>query len=295
MKKTMPIVLDLLLGLSILTAFVTTTPISAMDENFEKYETSLQQQAIVDTMGFKDFSLQNYPVAVYKDGKETVFYEEKQEEREPILGSLAATSLQVGDHYEVFMPDYSDFSLLLATNGESDHDISNHYTTVFWHEAFHAWQMNGESISIEKDSLQIPDENIAYQTWYVEDITLLFKALQVESSEDRASILDEWNAHQEEFENLALNYTEKETIQFYETIEGSAYYVESQLYQSLSREEAYQSYFLTLPSDYVKGESKLYTSGMMKYLLLDQLGVKWQSDFTIHQSPTDLLKNALGA
>lgn len=200
------------------------------------------------------------------------------------------------DHYEIFTFDFDDFERLNSFALSSE-EIENHYISTIWHEAFHAWQQtNSEKIDFETTSSNLDkvDENDAYEEWYNEDVSILLEAVKSEDKAHQKLLLKKWLEHKDALMELGFTEQELAAIDMYETIEGSAYYVESRVYLMLSNQDSYEEYYINNINEYAKGSSKFYSSGMLKYVLLDELGVNWQENYTTSQSPSALLATAVG-
>ena len=188
---------------------------------------------------------------------------------------------------------------------EENYSTNAHVTTL-WHEAFHAWQFtnweeeifaqtkeagitendNMQEIVVKdidsKDELVVSFSNEmelladAYETTDLEEKKMLVsKALDI--SMERKSQLSEKNVYVE---------------QYYETIEGTARYVEAQAYRLLEGEEAWRQMYLE-EFAYSNGSGKYYEMGMYKCLLLDELTPQWKADFNVTVSLDDYLYQAI--
>ena len=66
---------------------------------------------------------------------------------------------------------------------------------------------------------------------------------------------------------------------YLDNLEGSAMYVEGQVYRELEGDDAWKEYYMG-EFQYENGSSKYYKRGMLKCLLLDQMMEGWQSQFS---------------
>ena len=111
----------------------------------ECYQRALALQEYVDTLGFKDFNLIDYPVAVYTGDKEYVMQGDSVTPRKSVLGTLAGTAFKVDGHYEALVPSFNDMKNIGNAVGFADNpgNISSYgaseQVSAIWHESFHAW------------------------------------------------------------------------------------------------------------------------------------------------------------
>lgn len=102
-----------------------------------------------------------------------------------------------------------------------------------------------------------------------------------------AKALDEESARRERLSDAAVS-----AERFYETVEGTARYVESKTYLELTDEENYRRAYLKGDA-YCGGAEKYYRIGMMKALLLDRLAPGWQKDFSLPDDLSERLRAAM--
>ena len=81
---------------------------------------------------------------------------------------------------------------------------------------------------------------------------------------------------------------------YYESVEGIAYYVESKVYEMFNGSEAYDENYIAPICQYSKGTHKYYSMGMAKGLLLDEVSKDWKSSYDYSISLTQLLYEAYG-
>ena len=141
-----------LLGAGLLAMWLLTGESGLSEEDIEIYEQTAAMQDQVDGLGFLDFRLEDYPVAMY-DGKwDYVIYQGEIKKRAPVLETFAGTAYPVEDHFEVVVPTVGQLDQLLSLAGVVEGMVSgNGYgaeeqTAAIWHEAFHAYQLTNYAI-----------------------------------------------------------------------------------------------------------------------------------------------------
>ncbi len=141
-----------LLGAGLLAMWLLTGESGLSEEDIEIYEQTAAMQDQVDGLGFLDFRLEDYPVAMY-DGKwDYVIYQGEIKKRAPVLETFAGTVYPVEDHFEVVVPTVGQLDQLLSLAGGVEGMVSgNGYdaeeqTAAIWHEAFHAYQLTNYAI-----------------------------------------------------------------------------------------------------------------------------------------------------
>lgn len=177
MKKYIGRIAYIAVGVVLLTGSVATKSRGLSDADKAIYELALGQQKWVDTLGFEDFQLADYPVAFF-DGKKDYVVTAKEEgysieKREPVLNTFAGTAYEVDGHYEVIVPTVDKLSELIELAGSAgkvqemteggeisekeDVEVSTkedtygekEQTATIWHEAFHAYQFTKAEEQIE--------------------------------------------------------------------------------------------------------------------------------------------------
>ncbi len=143
-------------GTALLAGWILTGKTGIGSEDKAVYEAAVKLQPEVDQLGFQDFRLENYPVAMYDGKKDSVFYQGKIEERAPVLETFAGTAYPVGDHFEVVVPTLEQMDGMMSLAGGiegmtagSGYGKEEQIATI-WHEGFHAWQMSSFAILGEK-------------------------------------------------------------------------------------------------------------------------------------------------
>lgn len=149
-----------LLGAGLLAAWIITGENGPSEKDIEIYEQAAAMQEQVDGLGFLDFRLEDYPVAVYDGRRDYVFYEGKIKKRAPVLETFAGTVYPVEGHFEVVVPTAEQMDKLLSLAGGVEGMVSGsgygskEQTATIWHEAFHAYQLTNYAILGEKVSAE---------------------------------------------------------------------------------------------------------------------------------------------
>lgn len=285
--------------------------------NQELYRTAVSLDNTVQNMGFQDFSLKDYKVRFF-DGKQDYVVQEKKDgvpvitRENAILDVFAGTTIEVNGENQVLVPTYEQFASLFDVLGvaetvsggmsqnaegtmafsEDSYNENSHVATI-WHEAFHAWQytkwskevdalMERASVSEgegrEGVILEEVDTDKKMVAAFEEEMSLLYTAYDTENMEEKKELVSKALSiekdREQEFSDSAnaMEY-------FLDDFEGSAMYVESQVYRELEGDAAWEKYYLK-ESQYENGSGKYYERGMLKCLLLDQMMEGWQSKFS---------------
>lgn len=271
------------------------------------YASAMAFQPAVDQLGFDGFRLADYPVSFYNGREEMVIHGESVTSRTPILGVLAATTWQVDDHYEVFMPTYTDMRRLfqrvsgsdIISYGEVEH------VAVLWHETFHAWHMSHHETDLneryalstlladEEGMKESFDEDEVMRRAFTKEMALLREAVKTKSVDVQDVLLERYFEQRDE--RLAQLPKDMRILEdFYELSEGGAQYVEAMVYLEQTNEAMYNDRYLKSAGEYAEGFYKYYRSGFLKYLLLDMRNPDWKQHFGDAQNVTDQLIETLG-
>lgn len=317
MKKKIGSALYLLLGLVLLFFTIRTASIGLDPEDRKIYERAMALDARTGGFGFPNFSVHNYTVRISNGRTDEVFRDGHRRREKAAVDTLVATALKIGDEYEVILPTYRDFSTffdflngLATTAAGGEHFSVDSYSEEFhiatlFHESFHAWQfstMTAEGqekmehlMATVEDAEQIVTEEIDSEPKHRQslqnELEYLYTAdrgkTRAELVTALAKALDEESARRERLSDAAVS-----AERFYETVEGTARYVESKTYLELTDEENYRRAYLKGDA-YCGGAEKYYRIGMMKALLLDRLAPGWQKDFSLPDDLSERLRAAM--
>lgn len=317
MKKNIGMGIYLFIGLVLLFFTIRTASIGLDPADRKIYERAMALDARTGGFGFPNFSVHNYTVRISNGRTDEVVRNGHRHREKAAVDTLVATALKIGDEYEVILPTYRDFSTFfdflngLATAAEGGENFSaDRYSEEFhiamlFHESFHAWQfstMTAEAqekmeslMAIGEDVEKIVREEIDSDPRHRKSIQNELKYLYMaDRAKNRAELvtaleraLDEESARRETLSDAAVS-----AERFYETVEGTARYVESKTYLELTDKESYRRAYLNEDA-YSGGAEKYYRIGMMKALLLDRLTPGWQKDFALPDDLSERLRAAM--
>lgn len=290
-------------------------------DNRQSYELALYLQTQVDELAFPKFRLQDYPVRCFDGTYDYVFSsqdgEVHMEKQDPVLGIIAGTAYEVDGIYQVIIPTIDKFHALMSvmdtvsgiqketfTFGEQEFG-KEEQATVIWHEATHAWQFTnyekqilnrmkkGKADEASTDLSREIDENAKVVTLYQQEMDCLLQAVNAKSIDAKISCVLKYKKIEEQRRSL-LSEEILTMEEYYESVEGIAYYVESKVYEMLNGRAAYEENYLMPIGQYSNGTHKYYSMGMAKCLLLDELSKDWKSSYDYSISLTQLLYETYG-
>lgn len=351
-----------ILGFGLLTAWLATGENGLSEENRQIYEQAIAMQEQIDTLGFRDFRLADYPVAMYDGKKDYVFNQGKIRERAPVMETFVGTAYPVEDHFEVLIPTIEQFDKLLSLAGGVEGMVTGsgygpeEQEATIWHEAFHAYQLTyyailGEKVTAEEMRMNLEEssqngrvtkkqdekgkmdtekeetEDISEEAWIVrevdqkgeirgkietelkllEDAAKLAVQMEMEDGEDwleqpvqtemmaqedtmdalKEVLSDYSELRRQRLENMPEEAAEAEIR--CELTEGTAYYVESKVYEMLAGKDAYEEQYLDRIGVFEGGRGKYYRTGMAKCLILDKLSPEWKDTFDFSKGLDEVL------
>ena len=309
------------MGTALLAGWIFTADRGIGSQEKKIYREAVEQQGLVDKLGFSGFRLEEYPVAMYDGKADYVFYQGKIEKRSPVLETFAGTAYPVGDHYEVIVPTLERFDGLLSLAGGVEGMVSGsgyggeEQIATIWHEGLHAWQMShfqilGENLTpaeMEKELEQSGNENgDSEETLLVKELDqnaeqkkrmkkemqLLKTAAEKKDIDGmKAAILEYREQQEKRQENMSAEalMAEKRC----ELTEGTAYYVEGNVLKALRGENVYRERYLDTLDVFEGGRGKFYRTGMAKCLILDRLEPDWKTGLDFTESLDELLYKAV--
>lgn len=181
-----------------------------------------------------------------------------------------------------------------------------YHAAVIWHEAFHIWQttrweedmemLSGTAFTDEEDTreniiVSEVDTDKSYVLSFTKEMKLLNKSLKSSTDEESLKYLKE-ALETERSMNSGLGEKALADISLLENGEGSAMYVESLIYRELTSQEEYEDHYLG-EFNYSNGSGKYYEMGMYKCLLLDRFYKGWKDKFSLKNTLTQLLSEAV--
>jgi hypothetical protein len=267
---------------------VATRPAGLDQVDREAYDLAMDQQEFIDTLGFPNYRLADYPVAFYGGDTEFVVFNGQTTEREPAYDSAVGTATFVDGRMEVFVMNNQDTTALTAGSGEAIEGSRYTQATVIWHESFHAWQQVYGGFDLmalvegwTRDPLDDIDASAAYQKWFVEDMGLLIRARDAQDEVTRKAVLEDWVAHQDGLAALGLEDWVLGAADMYEFSEGGAKYIETTVARHMMTDTLFDSMKAqyTVTPEFLKSSNKYYNSGMIKAQLLDLIAPGWQQTY----------------
>lgn len=314
-------------GIVLSLATIMTGSKSLSDSNIENYKRAAELQDEMAARTFSGYHMTDYPVAFFDGTYDYVVTGGAQEQninierRKPVIGSFVGTAYEVEGHYEILLPTVEQFSGMVdvlsavqtfteeknTLDDEVGYSDEEHIATIF-HEGFHAWQMSnfekemeeclqgrsflddnfGESLIVEK-----VDHNPVIVAYYEQEMALLKKILLSDSMEEICSDLAEYQRIDEDRKGL-LPEDVLILEDYYERIEGTAFYIESKAYEMLKSEEEYRTKYVEPINHYSNGTHKYYSMGMAKCCILDKLCSDWRDTYTFSESLTEMLCQQAG-
>ncbi|GAA0799099.1 hypothetical protein GCM10008910_24750 [Faecalicatena orotica] len=319
-------------GAALLAGWILTGNTGIASEDKKIYEEAASLQPVVDEIGFQDFKLEDYPVAMYDGKHDYVFYNGEIEKREPVLETFAGTAYPVGDHFEVIIPTMKRFESLLSLAGGVEGMASGsgygeeEQTATIWHEAFHAWQLSSHQIMGERMTPEDFTEDMETASGQAGETEEDFFKKEVDQKKDVKKELEQEmrllkkivtgsameKGKIDEVRNAVLEYRkledgrrEKMTQEAAdaerrcELTEGTAYYVEGIVLKAEKGSDkggqTYKERYLETLDKYEDGRGKYYRIGMAKCLILDQLSPDWKETMDFSKSLDEMLDEAVSA
>ena len=286
----------------------------------EIYETAIDLEEKMQEHGFVGFAPSEFKIRFFNGKTDYVVTDGKVAKEEAAFNTFVGTSSKIDGEYQVILPTYDNFADMFslldsaqsAAGGEmsfgEDTYSTNAHVATLWHESFHAWQMTNWEDDIEKAYakaglteedeidqmiLNEVDSNEQLVVSFSEEMELLIKAYETTDMEEKKQLVaDALVIADERAEQTGEKVAYAEN--YFQMLEGSARYVEAEVYRLLEGDEAWnETYFGTFT--YSNGTGKYYEMGMYKCLLLDELMPEWKDDFCVTDSFDDYLRSAIGA
>lgn len=297
------------IGLVLLAAVILTAENGLAEEDIACYEMALSLQEEVNSIGFPDFQITDYPVAFNDGTRDYVLRWENDSyeiaDRKPVVEAFAATAIYHEGSHEILVPTKRRMSELVGMMGGSYN--SEEQAVTLWHEAFHCWQFTNheEEIIALMGGKDFTDEDYG-------------EALIVEACDKNLRAVELWN-QQSELLSAALKETELPKIReimikyreleeardallsesvrgleaYYLTVEGTAQYLEARVFKLLREEDFDEKYGDSLLG-YIGGSIKYYSRGMAQCFLLDGLDENWKGSYDFSAPPISYIYEKLG-
>lgn len=317
MMKKIKILIPLL-GAVLLSSFIFTGSYGLSKRNLNIYNNAIKMQGEVNKLGFNDFKIKEYPVTFFNGENDYMLYNGNIKKRKPVVNTFVGTAYLVDNRYEVLIPTVEKFSKMLSVFSSAgniiskdfgkgkEYDDTNHIATI-WHEAFHAYQMtnykkNIDSIANKEDLLKLKpledyivsevDNNSEVVKILKDELMLLKKAVNSKNDNDMKKYILKYKERSEQRKRLLSNDI-RELENYYEVVEGTAFYVESNIFKMLSSEKEYFDYYIENIDKYSRGSGKYYKVGMVKCMLLNRLDSNWKEKLDFSEGLDKLLYKSL--
>lgn len=306
-------------GVLLAAATVLTGNYGLSKKDMEIYDRAVGIEDAMAENGFCDFSPSDYKIRFFNGSCDYVVTEGEVAKEDAAFGTFVGTAYEIDGEYQVVLPTYENFSELFTmlnsvqsvSDGEMHFGEANYsgdaHAATLWHEAFHAWQLTnwadevfarGEAADISEEGgyerivVNEVDSDSEYVLSFSQEMELLQKAYESDDTEEKCRLTREALALAVEMEQ-GMSAQAAYVTQYFQTLEGSARYVEAQAYRLLAGEEAWSETYMG-DFNYSNGAGKYYAMGMLKCLLLDQLAPEWKDDFTATADLDEFLQAAVG-
>lgn len=296
----------LLAGAVLVTGTAATARYGLSGEDLAIYEGAVALQESVRKIGFEDFAITDYPVAIYDGDRDYVLTWEadgyRVRKRRPLFHAIVATAYPVDDHYEVLASTVNKMSSVLGliSMGSGGYGREEHIATL-WHEAFHCYQLTHFADHVEALYPPQIDESIIVVEADSRPAAVSLFRQQAQLLEEAAKTGDVDRIRECIVQYKELDEERKELLpekvvaleDYYIRVEGTACYMEACIYRILAPERFAENY-MNLVSEYVDGSAKYYRIGMAQCMILDQLDSDWKDGFDFSQSVMQLIYEELG-
>ena len=295
-------------GVILLAACILTADKGLSQEDRQVYEQANRMQEEMQEHGFRNFILSEYKVRFFDGDYDYVMNGTEVIREDPVFQTFVGTAYEVEGEYQIVMPTLERFSqmfsILGAAGGLSQgstsfetaaYGMEEHIATL-WHEGFHAYQFTHYEENVLKLAVGLEGEgnpvltaidgDTAAVSLFEEGMGLLRTAYYEEDTELKIEILLHYlDKQQERAKLLAQSNTEMDLTaaeRYYETIEGTARYMESLAYELQKGTGQTEVYYLGAFT-YENGTDKYYSLGMLKCRILSQLTEGWEERFDFSQ------------
>jgi hypothetical protein len=283
--KKIGYVLYMLAGAGLILSGFATTEKGLKEDNRREYDRVVEDYREIGNMGFEGFCPMDYKTAFSNGEKDYVLQynngDYKVEEREAVYDGLVGSVYQNGEEFEVVVPEYDTWISLGSTEQLS---------AVIWHESFHAYQntqfnameKNADGVMGETELAEMIDGDAEKRKMYEKELEILSGIADEEGTCDAEEIALEYLKAASE-RDAKLSYEENQSENFYEMLEGSAYYIEANAVRYENGEEAFRANYAE-NTDYAEGNAKYYRHGMLQCMLLDELDPEWKTGYSFDKT-----------
>lgn len=309
-------------GILLLISVLVTGTYGLRKENVEVYETADALQPEMDKMQFPGFKLEDYPVRFYDGDSDYVITGTKQpdgtklKKESPVFQTYVGTITKVDGSWQVVVPvleQFSQFMDLMADAGtlmegglaagyEKDAYGQEEHAATIWHEAFHAYQMTNYEEAVDglvKEELPEEtgmggiitskvDQDSSQVSGIKKELEHLKKIYATEEPVEKKKQIAQY-LELESSRKSRLSDTARWVEQYYETVEGTACFVEGYAYGVQKGAKAFEKHYIQ-NCEYSRGSGKYYYSGMLKCCILDQVCPGWEKSYDFTCTLDDLLE-----
>lgn len=270
------------------------------------YQSALDLQ---DQMtSFTDFQLSDYPVRYFDGNKDYVLSQGEIRPDKPYFKALAATAVEINGEYQIILPTIdrmtNTLSLLsLGQDAEMSYDSHALQSATLWHEGFHCYQLTNFEENLDRffPDRPIDNDNFLSQeidhsdellTGYQAAEMILDQAIESQTESQTKQLAGDFL---QKYHTRRQDLTDQAKIfeSFYEMIEGTAQYIESQAYLELAGPAAYKTYYFDSSPENDRGMAKYYRMGRKICLLLDKVSPGWSENYHFEQSLVSVLEQSL--
>lgn len=319
MKLNWKYVVYIAIGVLLLILTIVTGKTGLSQTDKEIYAKAMELDETVKGFGFNNFVLSDYKVRFFNGNADYVVKGDAVEKEEAVFETFVGTTVEVDGEYQVLLPVYDRFAQMFSVlanagnlaEGEFSFEEANYsenaHIATLWHEAFHTWQFTNKATLVEdlaRESgigidegtgyteiiLNEVDANKTLISMFEQEMQLL---MQIVDAESKADLINEVLALQKEREAM-LSPQAVFIENYYQTVEGSAKYIEANVYRELEGTEAWEETYM-MPFTYTNGSGKYYDMGMLKCMILDQIAPDWKASFDATISLNELLQKAVDA
>lgn len=297
-------ILYILIGVT-LTILVAYTASYGLDrESIEAYKLAMNMQSELGDIGFEGFDVSDFDVSFYAGNKDYVVHMNNGDvsvvKRKPVIDTFAGTIYDTGEAVQVIVPEYSKWDTFMSianaavdTNEflhgqdvmskDAEYGVRSLAATI-WHEAFHAYQytefdfMDENEYMQEQELSEMVDENERAEELYIQELDCLATAINEKDVQKRNAVVEKYLSASKARKALLPEDAVKSEV-FYTLIEGSAYYVEGQVYKAVNGKGLYEKNYIAASREYTDGNAKYYNLGMLQCSLLDVMDKDWKKGY----------------
>lgn len=285
-------------------------------ENRDIYKRALSLQKEADALGFKNFSLDDYKVRFFDGDADYVVTKNKIQREKPVFHTFVGTAYEVNGEYQVILPTVENFAKMFDLLGAAEtisegsmqfeqnvYGNDAHIATL-WHEAFHAYQMTHYSENVtgllqgkefyedmEKVIVEGVDSRKDMIQYFEEGAMLLYQAYVEPVYDLKTALIADYLSLEQQRQGV-LDGDVLTAEAYYETIEGTACYMESCIISVLKGKKEMEKQYMEQFS-YSKGAGKYYKTGLLKCYLLNQVSKGWNQSYQFDKSLNELLQQSI--